>query len=1162
MSRREPIHPGTGKLLPWASAWLLAAGLAMAAAAEPSPNRLAFEPSLFTALDGQEIAAEQGRLTVPEDRSRPEARSIELALVRFPAVTPRPGPPVVYLAGGPGSSGIDSARGSRLPLLLALREIGDVIALDQRGTGSSAPSLICQESWTHPRDQPLDPERTLTVIRERARSCAEMLEQQGTNLSAYNANAIADDLEDLRQALGVPQISLLATSYGTHLALAAIRRHEASIHRAVLMGVVGPDHTLKLPATIQRRLEELGRLNGYPETESGAPTFPAAVETVLARLAEEPVTVKAIDPLAGQEVELRVGKFDLQLATIQALGNDHSAARLPSAYRLMLDGDFSSLAPAMLKARKGWLGRAMPYAVICASGASDERWRAVTEQETRTALGRWLDFPFPDVCQSWGVPDLGPEFRSPLSSQVPVLLISGSHDVRTPPENADEVLKGFPRGHHLVVEGAGHGDDLLLSSPGLGEQISRFLQGQALSAERAQALPLWERLSPPPATRAESFSESLHGVEVADPYRWLEDPSPDTRLWIELQNRHADAVLGILPGRDRLRQHLSSLLRVDAIGLPWVRGGRYFFSRRRADQELAVIVMREGEQGEDQVLIDPHPLSGDESLSVRILDVSDDGRWLVYGAQKGGEDEIEVRLFDVARRQTLAERLPRARYFGVSLTSGGQGMYYSREGSKGARIAFHRLGTDPATDLEIFGEGYGRGTVLWANLSDDGRYLVIHVFNTTRKSEVYVQNLAAGGEILKVVDDLPETFYGGVLGDQLVLHTQWDAPRGRVLVADPDHPDRARWREIIPEHETAVIQSVFGAGGKLFVTYLEGSRTQVRLFDLAGHELGEIPLPAVGTLNGIRGQWHRNEIYLAFSSFHIPPTVYRYDAAQGRSEVWARAGAPIDSEKFESRQVWYRSQDGTSVPMIVIYPKDVKLDGSRPTLLTGYGGFGTSLTPSFNEETAAWIDRGGVYAIANVRGGGELGEQWHQAAVREKKQSSFDDFIAAAEWLIAEGYTRPEKLAISGHSNGGLLVAAAMTQRPELFRAVICSHPVLDMLRYNKFTAGKFWLPEYGSPDMPDAFKYLYAYSPYHRIDRGKEYPAVLFVTGEGDTRVAPLHARKMTARMQASATAERPVLLRYHAQAGHSGAGISRSLRIEELTDTLSFLFWQLGEL
>ena len=1143
-----------------AFAFSLLAALSASEARAQTPEAqdpLTLRPYLFKARDGQEIEAQWGVLKVPEERGNPATRTLHLAFVRLPSLAPEPGPPIVYLAGGPGSSGIEIAKGARMPLLRALREIADVILLDQRGTGSSRPTLVCRDSWAFPYDEPLDPVVVRETITEKTRTCAETLEKNGTVLSAYNALEIADDVEDLRRALGASRISLVATSYGTHLALATIRRHEASIHRAVLMGVVGPDQAIKLPQRIQRRLEEIGGTHA----DASGPALAEAVETVLERL-EQPVTVTARDLLAGKDVELTVGRFDLQLATIRALGSSRSLGKLQAAYTKLLAGDFTPLASDFLAVRKQWLGQVMPYSVVCASGISPERWQEVVEQEKDAVLGRWLDFPFPEICSSLSVQEVGSELRSRVRSRLPVLLVSGTLDVRTPVENAEEVLKGFPNGRHLVVEGAGHGDDLMVASPEIEATVVDFLHGRAVETKRIAAAPLWERVPSPPPAQVKNVVESFHGEDVSDPYRWLEEPkTPETKMWVNAQNRYADDLLHVLPGRRRLERQIEQLLGFDTASRPWVRGRRTFYSQRRADQELASILVRDGE--EEQVLVDPPS----PAESVRIMDVSADGELLAYGVQEGGRDEIEVVLFDVEKRRPLADRLPRSRYFDVSILPGGRGVYYSREKApgQGGRVYFHRLGTDPASDREIFGEGYGSGTIVWGNLSDDGRYLVAHalsVSGASQKVEMFVQNVETGGEMLEVVNGVDATFYGGVLGDTLVIHTDWQAPRGRVMVADPDDPDRAHWRELVPEREKAVIRTVFGAGGRLFVEYLEDVQSKLIMFDLEGRELGEVPFPAIGTLGGMRGLWHQKEVYFSFSSFHVPPTVYRFEVETGKLAVWKRAEVPIEADRFEIRQVWYPSKDGTQVPMFVIHPKGLKLDGSSPTVLRGYGGFSTSLTPVFTHEASAWIQQGGVYAIANVRGGGELGEEWHQAAVREKKQRSIDDFVAAAEWLIERGYTRPEKLAISGHSNGGLLVAAALTQRPELFRAAVCSHALLDMLRYNKFMAARFWLAEYGSADRPEFFEHLYAYSPYHRLDESKEYPAVLFITAADDTRVAPLHVRKMTARMQAQATPERPVLVRYHARAGHSLQGMPMSVLIDEATDTLSFLLWQLDEL
>lgn len=602
-------------------------------------------------------------------------------------------------------------------------------------------------------------------------------------------------------------------------------------------------------------------------------------------------------------------------------------------------------------------------------------------------------------------------------------------------------------------------------------------------------------------------------------------------------------------------------MRVEAIGLPIERGGRYFFSKRRADQEQFVLYMRKGRQGPDEVLIDPHPWSPDHTTSVTLLDVSDDGTLLAYGVRQGGEDEITIRIFDVEARRDLPDVLPKGRYFGLSLTPDKSGFYYTRHTPEGPRVYFHRLGEDPARDREIFGRGYGVDKIINAELSEDGRYLLFTVSHGAgaRRTELYLQDVARGGPAIVVVNDLQARFSGEIVGDTLYLLTNWNAPRGRLLAVDVrEAAARERWREVIPQ-SPAVINGFALVGGRLVVNYLENVQARVRMFDPNGRFLAEIPLPTIGSVSSVRGRWTNPEVFYAFSSFHIPTTIYRYDMNTGTSEVWAALKVPIRSEQFEVKQIWYESRDGTRVPMFIAHARHLRLDGARPTLLTGYGGFNVSLLPGFSARAVLWMEMGGVYALPNLRGGGEFGEEWHRAGMLEKKQNVFDDFLAAAEWLIRNGYTNPSRLAISGGSNGGLLVGAALTQRPELFAAVVCSYPLLDMIRYHRFLVARFWIPEYGSSDDPEQFKYLLAYSPYHQVKPGTRYPAVLFITGDADTRVDPLHARKMTARLQAATASDRPILLRYDTKAGHSG-GLPLSKQIEDLTDELSFLFWQLG--
>jgi prolyl oligopeptidase len=669
-------------------------------------------------------------------------------------------------------------------------------------------------------------------------------------------------------------------------------------------------------------------------------------------------------------------------------------------------------------------------------------------------------------------------------------------------------------------------------------------------------------LKAPPPTRQDNVREVLHGVEIIDPYRWLEeDDSPETRAWIDAQNAHTDALLGSLPARERIEKRLTELMKIDVLGGPIERNGSYFFFKRRRDQDLSVLYRRKGLKGKDEVLIDPHPMSADHTTSVGLADVSRDGTLLAYSIRRGGEDEVEIRLMDVETRRDLPDRLPRALYFGPSLKKDKSGFYYSlRDRGKGTRVYYHAMGTDPAQDKEIFGQGYGPDKWVSAGVSEDGRYLLLTVGHGWTKTEVYVQDIAGNGPIRPIVTDIDAKFSPWFAGDRLVMQTDWEASNRRILSVDLNDPAREKWREIVPAGADA-IQGFSLVGGKLFVHYLHNVATQIKIFDLEGHPLGKIALPGLGAAGAPNGRWDSNEGFFSFSSYTTPRVTYRYDVAIGRKTVWARDKVPVQSGQFVVRQVWYESRDGTKVPMFLIHKKGLRPDGKRPTLLYGYGGFNVSLTPWFSPIATLWAEQGGVYAVANLRGGGEFGEAWHRAGMLDKKQNVFDDFIAAAEWLIRNKYTNPAKLAIQGGSNGGLLVGAALTQRPDLFRAVLCQFPDLDMVRYYQFTRNNNppAVREYGNGGDPEQFKFLYAYSPYQRVKPQTIYPAVLFTTGDTDTRVPPHQARKMAALLQSATASNRPILLHYDTRAGHAGGKPFRKV-IEDLALENAFLFWQLG--
>lgn len=663
-----------------------------------------------------------------------------------------------------------------------------------------------------------------------------------------------------------------------------------------------------------------------------------------------------------------------------------------------------------------------------------------------------------------------------------------------------------------------------------------------------------------PPTRVVNVVDELHGEQIVDPYRWLEDgQSPATRDWIAAQNRRTTELLAKFPGRKALAKRAAELLKVDSIGLPTVRGDRYFFTKRSADQDLPVICLRTGHDGRDEVLLDPHSASPEHTTTYSLLDVSHNGQIVIYGVRVGGEDEIAVRFFNVDTRQDLPFELPRARYFGISLTPDQQTLYYTVHGTAGSRVFRRKLQSDAQPEL-IFGEGYEPLVGISPSLSHDGRFLLLHVWygSAGTKTDIYYQDLSGSQPIKPLVNDLEARFEAAAVGTDLFLQTNWQAPHGRLLHVDLTRPQREHWKEIVPASE-AVLEGFSLVGGKLYLQFLDQVRSRVSVCDPTGKKLREIQLPALGTISSIGGDWDQPEAYYSFSTYHIPPTIYRENTTTGEQFVWAQSQIPVDSDKFEVRQVWFTSKDGTKVPMFLVHKKDLLRDGENPTILYGYGGFNISLTPAFSSKAVQWCELGGVYAVANLRGGGEFGEDWHRAGMREHKQNVFDDFHAAAEWLIREKYTSPLKLAIDGRSNGGLLVGAAMTQRPDLFRAVVCGYPLLDMVRFHKFLVARFWIPEYGSSDDPEQFKFLKSYSPYHQVQPGTRYPAALFITGDADTRVDPLHARKMAALLQAATGSERPILLRYDTKLGHTGAR-PVSHTIDDTTNELSFLCQELG--
>jgi prolyl oligopeptidase len=664
-----------------------------------------------------------------------------------------------------------------------------------------------------------------------------------------------------------------------------------------------------------------------------------------------------------------------------------------------------------------------------------------------------------------------------------------------------------------------------------------------------------------PVARQDNVKEMIHGVEIVDPYRWLEDQdSAETKNWVAAENAYTHSLLDGLPMHERAHRRLMEMYNHDSSDAPYYENGYYFFAKRGAGQDLWSIYRRKGIAGQDELLLDPLPLSVDHTTSLGSYYSTQDASLMLYSIRRGGEDESELHVLDMNAHRDLPDVMPRAFYLAYSWKRDKSGFFYSRSNrEQGKRIYYHALGTNPANDPEIFGKGYGPD--IWVNpyASRNGRYLLAIVSKGWASNEIFIKNLETNDEFRPLISGLDAHFNVQFAGDFLFVMTDWEAPRYRILKIDLRDPGRDKWKQVVAQTDDA-IESFSLVGGKLYVNYLHNVTSRISIFSLDGKPLGQVSLPSTGSA-GVSGRWDRDEGILYFSSYTTPHSLFRYSASTGKRDLWYRDPIPFDSNRYEMEQVWYSSKDSTRVPMFLIHRKGLKPDGETPTVLYGYGGFNVSLTPDFDSDAAWWVEQGGLYVVANLRGGGEFGEPWHKAGMLEKKQNVFDDFIAAAEWLINNKYTNPQKLAIYGGSNGGLLVGAVMTQRPELFRAVLCWHPDLDMVRYYKFTKNNNppALLEYGNAEDPEQFKFLYAYSPYQHVQPGTKYPAVLFISGDADTRVPPEQARKMTARVQAATASDSPVLLLYDTKAGHSG-GKPLSKAIEDQSLELTFLAWQLG--
>jgi prolyl oligopeptidase len=669
-------------------------------------------------------------------------------------------------------------------------------------------------------------------------------------------------------------------------------------------------------------------------------------------------------------------------------------------------------------------------------------------------------------------------------------------------------------------------------------------------------------LPPPPPTATETVTDNLHGTEIADPYRWLEDAkSPQTRAWIASQMKYTEDYLTQVKIRPQIVDDLTKLQRVDVYSVPSEYGGKIFFEKRLADENQSSIYMRDGWKGADVRLVDATKLSADQNTSVTINDISDDGKVLVYGIRQGGADEESVHILNVDTKQELSDSLPSDRYFGVSLSPDKQGLYYARFTHQGTTVHYHKLGTPPADDAMLFGNSYrgeklGEMELVGVGVTDNGRYLMIRIGRgvPATREDILVKDLRRpDSEIVPLVYGLEARTSAANIGDRFFLSTDYKAANKRVVEAKPgESPDQ--WKTIIPERKD-VIDGFNIVGGKLFVRRLHDVKTETSIYSLEGKQIGEVTYPGIGSGSDVIGRPEQTTGFYVFQSFILPPTIYRYDTKSGKSDVFFQPKVPLDSSQYEIKQVFYNSKDGTRVPMFIAGKKGLKQDGSVRLLMTGYGGFQLPELPAWNPEYAWWMQQGGYFALPNLRGGDEYGEPWHKAAMFEKKQNVFGDWFAAAEYLIQNHYTTPEHFAIRGRSNGGLLMGASITQRPDLFGAIWCGYPLLDMLRYQNFLFGRLWTTEYGNADNAKDFPYLLKYSPYQNVKPGTKYPAIMFFTGDSDTRVDPLHGRKMTALVQAANGGDRPILLHYSLKGGHS-SGVSLTQLVDDEADELAFLW------
>ena len=671
-----------------------------------------------------------------------------------------------------------------------------------------------------------------------------------------------------------------------------------------------------------------------------------------------------------------------------------------------------------------------------------------------------------------------------------------------------------------------------------------------------------------PQAKKVDIVDNYHGTEVADPYRWLEDADgEDTRQWVEAQNTITFGYLRSGNTFKKVEQRFTEIYNYPKYSAPSKRGDRYFFSKNDGLQNQSVIYTQTALDAEAQVVIDPNTLSEDGTIALSGAAFTPDGSLMAYALSSGGSDRQEYRIRDVETGEDYDEVIQWCKFTSLAWKHDNSGFYYNRFPEPGTvakedennynRVYWHKLGTPQSDDKLIYEDSKNKELGFSPFITDDGKYLVLYVWKgTDPKNRIYYREVNSNKPFIKLLNEADASYspFHNV-GSLFYVKTDLDAPRGRVIGIDLNKPQKAHWQEIIPE-QSDVLDYVKVVNNQIITAYMHDAHHQLKIFDLNGSFVREIELPTIGSVVGLSGQYDDTEMFVTFTSFTYPPTIFRYDFTSNEFSTFRRSEVKFNPEDYETKQVFYESKDGTRVPMFITHKKGVKPDGKNPTLLYGYGGFNVSLTPSFSASRILWLERGGVYALANLRGGSEYGEEWHLAGMLENKQNVFDDFIAAGEWLIANRYTNPQRLAISGGSNGGLLVAACMLQRPDLFGAVLCQVPVIDMLRYHKFTVGRYWIPEYGNAEEnPDHFRFMFAYSPLHNVGENVDYPPILITSADTDDRVVPMHAKKFAATLQEKYQGNNPILLRVETKAGH-GAGKPTTKIIEEVSDIYAFLF------